>query len=75
MKKRYAIYFEGVFEIGYVKASLLKKSKSIKINTIDESKKIATKFNSKFIANLFCKMCNWISETNCDLRTYKVVEL
>lgn len=75
MKKRYAIYFNGLFEYGYVKAVLFQKSKSVKIDSIHESKKFATKFRFKWIADLFCGICNWSSKVNFDLRTYKVVEI
>lgn len=75
MKKRYAIYFSGLFEYGYVKAVLFQKSKSVKIDSIHESKKFATKFKFKWIANMMCKIYNWSSKVNYELRTYKVVEV
>lgn len=73
--KKYAIYFDGLFEYGYVKAALFQKTKTVKIDTIEESKKFATKFRFKWIANFMCKICNWSSKLNYDLRTYKVVEI
>lgn len=75
MKKKYAILFEGLFEYGYVKSVFFQKSKTIKIGSIEESKKFATKFRFKWVANLLCRICNWSSKVNFDLRTYKVVEV
>lgn len=71
----YKIKFEGFLETGYVKFSVFKRSKTVKLNTIKESEDFATKFKSKRIANILCRFCQFASDKNFELRTYKVVEL
>ncbi len=72
MKPKYIISFVGLFEKGYVILSFTKKQGTI---ITPFTKEMSTKFRFKFIADLWCKFFNWMSEKNYDLRTFKVVEL
>lgn len=71
----YIIHYIGIFQQGYVKHTLWKKSKEVPIQTHDEGIDFASKYRFKFIADLFCRLHNWESERNFELRTYKVIKL
>ena len=73
METKYIITYSEIFTTGYVQFAMVKKSKEVKINSIFEAKQFATKFRFKIIADLLCKLMQWTSDRNYDLRTYKVI--
>lgn len=76
MKKKYAIYYEGVFRSGYVTFKATgKHGAEISTNTIADAKKNATRFRFEWVAKFWCYMCNKDANRNFTLKTFKVVEL
>lgn len=75
MKKRYVIYFTGLFERGYVRPTVTKKTQSIRMNTEEEALSFAKKYRFEWWAKFACWMCNMSSKQACDLRTYTVKEI
>lgn len=72
-KKRYYIYFTGIFERGYVRINPFVKPREFKIESDYEGKAFASKFRFKFMAQICCFM---LSKGNTGiLRTYKILEL
>ena len=72
----YVIYFQGIFQEGYVKSSLFKKhGTTIPLSSHTEAINLATKFRFKWTADLFCGIFNKIGKHNYDLRNYSVKKI
>lgn len=72
-KVRYAIYFSGIFEYGYVQHSFTKRPSEFKLASISEALEFATKFRFKWVADLYCRLLEKQAAMNYDFRTFKVV--
>lgn len=70
----YVIHYTGIFQQGYVKHTLGKEG-MVPMETHQEGIEFASKYRFKFIADLFCRLHNWESERNFDLRTFKVQKI
>lgn len=75
MKKRYVIYFEGLFEKGYLQTTYTKKTQDVKLTDINTAYEFATKFKFKFWANFICWIANKTSSKEGLLRTFTVKEI
>jgi hypothetical protein len=71
-KKRYIVYYTGLFERGYMKLSVIKKTCEHKLNNDIEGIAFASKFRFKFIAVFYCFVLN---KCDADLRTFEVKEI
>ncbi len=71
-KQRYVIKFTGLFEVGYVKFTLIGHKQEIEFANLQESLKFATKFKFKFIANICCWFLN-NTGTDFTLRVFEVI--
>lgn len=74
-KGKYVIYYYDLINTGCVKFVLFKKQKPIGLGNQYEQILFATKFKYKWIADLLCKLCNYNSLNNFELKTYKVIKL
>lgn len=74
MKKRYVIYFSGIFHHGFVKLTFWKRSEIVIFNDYEEYASFGTTFRFKWMADMYCKMLNFNSEHNFDFITFKVQE-
>lgn len=71
----YVIHYTGIFQEGYVKHTIFKKSKTVPLQTHNEGIEFASKYRFKFIADLFCLLHNWEAERNFDFKTFKVKKI
>lgn len=74
-KQRYVIRFDGLFEYGYFKPVIFKKTQTIKLNSHAEAIAFAKKYRFKWWAEFVCRQLNWLSKKSFDLRTFKVEKL
>jgi len=71
---RYIIAYTFIFEYGYVKHTWFSR-KSVVPKNRQEAIKLATKWRYKKVAEFYCKIYQWISDKNYDLKTFKVIPI
>lgn len=59
---RYVIYFEGIFDRGYVRTSFLDETGIYKVPTLEDSLSLATKYRFKWYAQIICYIFNRVDK-------------
>jgi hypothetical protein len=74
-KTRYIIHYTGLFQEGHVTIAWTgRDNELVRRESFADSEKHATKFRFKFMADIYCWMCQKSSDMNFELRTFKVRE-
>lgn len=71
--KRYTIYFDGLFEYGFVKLSFIKLPREVPLGSYQDGVDFGSKFIFRWYARFWNKFMNWHSERTCSMRKYKVL--